>query len=317
MILLSQSSRFPDEIRKDYAEAGVELIDLGLTENTAAARRVAAVSWQLWKMRKRVDVTYSHGFGAIFLAHLIWRGQRWVHHHHLDVSQTFMATWSSSYRRILGSADVVVCCTSSQAKLLHQKIGRVKSTTALPGLKSEGRLLPHSSGKNYVVGFASVLKRSKGIDVLMEAAPALAADGVEIRLWGNPYEFDERQLAAAGCRWMGEFSSADLDAIAHQIDVFCLPSRFPEGLPLVVSEMISRGLPVVCSASGGLRDLRGFHELIEVIDNPTPAALREAVARIRARDSEPARRSLRERYEAELSNARAYALLRTVLNLNS
>jgi glycosyltransferase involved in cell wall biosynthesis len=314
--ILSQSSRFPPEVLADYQSCGVRVITLDLDEKRSVIRKMAGVSRILWRLRAEFDVIYSHGYGSVFLLHRMLPAKLWLHHHHLDISREFLSKWGRGYRTVIQSADCVICCTDSQMDTLRASEINPKNTAAIPCLKSEGSIAQPPILGAYILGFASVLKRVKGIDVLMAAARPLLGIHCELRFWGNPYEFDPSELAEANCRWMGEFQASDLDSIAGQINAFCLPSHFPEGFPLVVSEMMSRGVPIICSSSGGLRDLVDFHPLVEVLKVNSPDEIVRAVERLKERDTPAARQSLRQAYFLKYSNDAAKSKLRELLALD-
>ncbi|MBR8742757.1 glycosyltransferase family 4 protein [Nocardiopsis sp. MG754419] len=102
------------------------------------------------------------------------------------------------------------------------------------------------------------LAEQKGLDVLLEAAPAItdrvpepvvaiAGDGP---LWGELHD------AAAGMdvdvRMLGR--RADVADLLAAADVFCLTSLW-EGPSLVIMEALRAGLPVVATRVGGIPDL--------------------------------------------------------------
>lgn len=99
---------------------------------------------------------------------------------------------------------------------------------------SAGRLVPE---KNYGL----LLAAAAGALARGEAALAIAGDG--------PERDALRAQAPAGVRWLG--IRHDIPALLSAFDVFALSSA-TEGLPIAVIEAMAAGLPILCTAVGGL-----------------------------------------------------------------
>ena len=86
-----------------------------------------------------------------------------------------------------------------------------------------------------------------------------------------------RQLGLADkFRLAGFVSDADLPAFYNAADIFALPSKSGEGLPLVALEAMSSGLPVVATNIGGIREvlIGGCGTLVPAAD---PAEMAKAI----------------------------------------
>jgi glycosyltransferase involved in cell wall biosynthesis len=81
----------------------------------------------------------------------------------------------------------------------------------------------------------------------------------------------ERNLLLAGF-----VSDEDLSAYYNAADLFVLPSKSGEGLPLVALEAMACGLPVIATDVGGIREIL-VDEFSRVIPPSNPAAMAEAV----------------------------------------
>jgi glycosyltransferase involved in cell wall biosynthesis len=111
------------------------------------------------------------------------------------------------------------------------------------------------------VGFLGSLVWHKGADLLIEAARALPAERVEIRIFGDPrvspgcaraLEASARDLPV---RFMGRFDHDEVAGVMAGIDVLVVPSRWLENSPLVIHEAFMAGVPVIGTAIGGTEDL--------------------------------------------------------------
>jgi phosphatidylinositol alpha-mannosyltransferase len=140
----------------------------------------------------------------------------------------------------------------------------------------------------------------KGTEVLIEAVGQLARAGTPARLVlvGEAFRDGTRDYAAelaalAAARGIGDrvtFTGfrADPERIIAGLDTLVLPSRFGEGLPMVLLEAMGAGVPVVTTPVEGIVEVvdDGRNALLVPPDDATALAhaLRELV-------SDPARRS--------------------------
>ena len=111
----------------------------------------------------------------------------------------------------------------------------------------------------FVVGFVGNMRPVKGADVLLEAIRHLPADSpVHILLVGEVRDRRVARLAAhpdvAPKVHLAGFRS-DAPALAGACQVLTMPSVDREGLPRVLLEAMSQGIPVVVSNVGGMPEL--------------------------------------------------------------
>ncbi|MFW6642292.1 glycosyltransferase family 4 protein [Nocardiopsis algeriensis] len=125
------------------------------------------------------------------------------------------------------------------------------------------------------------LAEQKGLDMLLEAAPAIARRSPEPvitiagdgPLWGSLH--DTAAELDADVRMLGHRTDvADLLAAA---DVFCLTSQW-EGPSLVIMEALRAGLPVVSTRVGGIPDL--YSGTVLLVPPGDPGAFAAAVGRV-------------------------------------
>lgn len=106
------------------------------------------------------------------------------------------------------------------------------------------------------------LDNMKGVAILVEAVGELRRRGVAVALTvvgdGPQREhlqrLAERNAASADITWAGPVGQDTIRDHYHAADVFCLPS-FAEGIPVVLMEAMSTGLPVVANAITGIPEL--------------------------------------------------------------
>jgi glycosyltransferase involved in cell wall biosynthesis len=133
---------------------------------------------------------------------------------------------------------------------------------------------------------------------------AFRANGIRLVLWGRDTEGIFRNGVPAGVDWRGEYDpGSDLNAILSEVSCLAVPSMEGEGLPIVISEALSRGIPVVTFPFSGVEWLRDLHPGFKVV-TPSPASLMAALIDLIALGrSSSFRSSLRSAYDGRLGNS--------------
>ena len=110
---------------------------------------------------------------------------------------------------------------------------------------------PDSRPAGTYVGFSGRLAAEKGIDVLLAAAARLP--DIPFRLAGSgPLLDDLVARAPANVTFLNRLDAGQMVDFYLGARLLVVPSRWFEGCPLVVSEAMSHGLPVIASRIGGL-----------------------------------------------------------------
>ena len=145
-----------------------------------------------------------------------------------------------------------------------------------------------------LVGWVGRVSHEKGLDVLLDALPALADLPLTLVVAGDGAERRRLEARAATIgiasrvRWLGALPRAD--QLIPAFDVLVLSSR-TEGTPMVLFEAIDAAVPVVATAVGGVPDVVSDSESL-LVSPESPAdlatairsvALDPAAARARAR----------------------------------
>jgi len=103
------------------------------------------------------------------------------------------------------------------------------------------------------------LHRSKGVELLLEAAAALAATHrFELTILGGGPEatrLQQRYPASSWLRFFGHVPEAEVADFMGDADLLCVPSLWQENWPGVVVRALEMGLPVLASDIGGLPEL--------------------------------------------------------------
>ena len=142
---------------------------------------------------------------------------------------------------------------------------------------------------DWTLGMVALFRPRKGLEVLLDALAQLRHCGLPVRLravgsFESPeYETSIRRLANqlhldSAIDWTG--FARDIDGELSCMDLFVLPSLFGEGLPMVMLEAMSAGLPVIASAVPGVPEAvrDGVEGLL--VEPANAAALAAAIERL-------------------------------------
>jgi glycosyltransferase involved in cell wall biosynthesis len=169
----------------------------------------------------------------------------------------------------LRSADAVIFPSRAAEELLRPRLsggapGEAPRCFSIPyGLEPRWfearRSTEPSRGAGVVVGYAGALVPHKGAHTLLEALRLLSWRDSEARIAGaGPAEY-ARQLQAneptTPIRFVGSIASAEMPRYLSELDVFVLPSLWPENLPIAALEALAVGVPVLASRIPGVQEL--------------------------------------------------------------
>jgi len=139
-----------------------------------------------------------------------------------------------------------------------------------------------------------------GVDTLIESAEMAIKSNAQIDflIVGTGPDFDavRARIGRLGisdrCRLAGFVSDEELPAYYNAADLFVLPSKSGEGLPLVGLEAMSCGLPVIATDVGGISEVipEGYGKLVTPDD---PSALAEAILEFSQKDLTGLKKELR------------------------
>jgi hypothetical protein len=162
------------------------------------------------------------------------------------------------------------------------------TTVFMPRPAAEARRRLGLPGHGPMISYVGKLVPRKGVDTLVEAmgilgrrpggAPLLVAAGI-----GEMRPALERRAAELGVadriHFVGKVTHDEVGWVMSAGDVFVLPS-LSEGLPTVVCEAMSCGLPVVATAVDGTPEIVRDGETGLLVPPSQPGPLAEALARV-------------------------------------
>jgi glycosyltransferase involved in cell wall biosynthesis len=163
-------------------------------------------------------------------------------------------------RRSLAVPNRFICLTEIKARELSGCLGG-RPVSIVPNaclaIPNDERSYPE---RGKTVLFTGLIAKEKGVFDLIEALARIAGDVPDLRLVlaGKGRISECKSLAAdRGIAdrvvFPGWLSGEQLQDAYRNADVFCLPS-YVEGLPMVILEAMSHGLPIVCTPVGGIPD---------------------------------------------------------------
>lgn len=216
-----------------------------------------------------------------------------VHHplaFETGITQTRRAELLASERLALARSRAVIATSTTTARLLEEEYGvpSGKITVAEPGVLPAPRASGSSSGRLSLLSVGAISPR-KAYGVLVAAlallvdldwqltiiGPALdEAEAERVRLLIEHHQLQTR------VRLAGRVDAAQLARAYDQADIFVMPSLF-EGYGMVITEALARGLPLVSTSGGALRETVPEEAAIKVPPNDAGAlmtALRQMIS---------------------------------------
>jgi glycosyltransferase involved in cell wall biosynthesis len=180
------------------------------------------------------------------------------------------------YKRVLRSFDLLLPCSrycleesrsfwsfpASKLRILHNGVNtRQFRPDPAAAARERGRL----GVDRKVMLYVGRVCEQKGSDVLLRAAETLRARRRDVQLviagpigqFGRPDDPAGwiQRIEAAGGLYLGAVEESRLSAIYNLADVFVMPTRANEMFGMAAVEAQACGKPVVCSDSGGLKEV--------------------------------------------------------------
>jgi glycosyltransferase involved in cell wall biosynthesis len=198
------------------------------------------------------------------------------------------------------------------------------------GLADRRRPPGRDNGSEAGVLFVGRIELRKGVDVLLEAARTLVADGATARftVTGPTTDPDilkdfERVAArhpelSTAVRFTGPVSEDELLALYAEADIVCVPSRY-ESHGIVLLEAMMFGKPIVTCPVGGVPEVVADGREALLFPSEDAVALASSLRRLldapelRARLGAQARASYEERFESGAVARRMEGLFREVI----
>jgi len=175
-----------------------------------------------------------------------------------------------------------------QKPALRQKLGLPKDAVVVLTV----RRLVYKNGVDTLLDCASIVARANPKIVFLVAGKGPDLESVR-------QQAKQRKISA-NFRLAGFVSDEDLAGYYNLADLFVLPSKSGEGLPLVALEAMACGLPVIATNVGGIGEIL-VAEFGKLVPPNQPEQLAEAILEFAQSDYNAQKSELRARVEERFS----------------
>lgn len=280
---------------------------------------------QLWArafwpflLRRDYDVLYTFGIGRFtrFLQKFLAPSGRVIWHilgdpkHIPDIASTVS----------LGDVNIVVVESETHARAIREHLVTPADVEILPALAltaATERAQTRGVAGEARVSFLGRFDENKGVRWLIDAWPRLDIQPARLQFIGDGPLRPELEAAARSMSGevfvrSGWTSAGELADILGETDLVVLPSA-SEGIPLVLMEAMSHGVPFAASDVGAIKDLAGGSADVRVAPRGAPLerAIEDLVRALRAKQIDQARlqRHYISRYDPAVVTSRWKSLL--------
>lgn len=264
----------------DFQQAGATLHTVpmqristshGLAAWAAYAARWPVSVWRLHRLARAVgaDVVHSNSLHSWYgWAVALLSGKPHIWHAREIVTQSGAALRVERFlarhfacRVIAASSAVAGQLHPGNVTVVHEEPDSTEFSPDRAGRLRQRVGLPDASP---LVGYVGRIDTWKGIDILFDALPLLAArrPGAQAVVAGGTVAGKEayaRQLAARaselGVRWLGALGGPEAADLIADLDCLAYPSTSPEPWGLTIVEALACGTPVVATDAGGPREI--------------------------------------------------------------
>lgn len=178
------------------------------------------------------------------------------------------------YERIAQQAEILLTVSDRHAQAMQacgivaKRWGRVHNVVDEFFYESTDRFVDRTQNTDRITGktllhVSCFDERAKNVKGLLRAAKSLSekrqdwklvlvgtgVDYNEVRAYAQELDLPEGLL-----EWTGELTPRQVAEAFDKADIFVLPSRF-ENAPVVISESLAKGVPVICSRVGGIPEM--------------------------------------------------------------
>jgi glycosyltransferase involved in cell wall biosynthesis len=199
------------------------------------------------------------------------------------LAQEFQSGWLKKIaEKMLRAADIVVVLSELEKEIIENRWRNLKVRVLENAVAVDEAIAAERKNEEKILIFLGRLHESKGLNEIVEACRRLKNEGFEFRFKafgaGELKEFfvaEMTKLLGEKFYYGGVVSGAEKWKALAAADVFLLPSRYGEGLPVamleamaagcvvIVSEMASIGAVVADGANGFLVAPRRVNQLTE------------------------------------------------------
>lgn len=240
----------------------------------------------------RPDVVHVHGTQLRQSWVIAWaaaRGLPTMYTEQVTIAEWGGPTEPTAIATMIAHAGVIACVSDRARDSAEQALHGARTVAVVnQPVPGGSAVLPISAAGPLRVLCVARLERYKGIDVLLRAAAAARAAGVdfELRLAGDGSERSSlvslaQELGLTDVTFLGALPPEAVAAALQSADLMVLPSR-GEGLPVSVVEAMALGRPVLATTAGGTGEVVQDRVTGVLVDPDRPDQLAEALALLAA-----------------------------------
>lgn len=172
------------------------------------------------------------------------------------------------YQRIAAQAEKVLCVSQRHMRAMQECGIQAKEWGLIHNVVDEFFFEPSAvssqpSDRKTLLHISCFDERAKNVKGLLRAAKMLSEKRQDWRLVlvGTGVDYQQVREFAASLdipdgllEWTGELTPQQVSDAFDQADIFVLPSNY-ENAPVVISESLAKGVPVVASLVGGIPEM--------------------------------------------------------------
>ena len=240
----------------------------------------------------RPDVVHAHGTQLRQSWVIAWaaaRGLPTMYTEQVTIAEWGGPTEPTAVATMIAHAGVIACVSERACESAEQVLHGARTVAVVNQPVPGGSAVsPISAGGPLRLLCVARLERYKGIDVLLRAAAAARAAGVdfELRLAGDGSERSSlvrlaQELGLTDVTFLGALPPEAVAAALQSADLMVLPSR-GEGLPVSVVEAMAGGRPVLATRAGGTSEVVQDGVTGVLVEPDRPDQLADALALLAA-----------------------------------
>ncbi len=266
--IASASTNWPARAIADLRNLGVRVIvsPFGFGSLKMLGKLFAFLSWP-FLLQGGYDVLYCVGEGRMHLWISWLAGRRsWKIYH--EIVECPLP--GSAAEQVAAKMDALIANSGLVGRKMTERFPRIP-VQVIPFLTSPAPMAAPTKreldpNRTLRIAFLGRLVPHKRPDDLIAAWPGWNTGGpigpARLDIYGGDYDGEGDRLRARiaelelqdSIRLHGAYAASDLPEIFDRTDIVVLPSTY-EGLPLVLVEAMSRGIPVVATSAGGTAEL--------------------------------------------------------------
>lgn len=134
-------------------------------------------------------------------------------------------------------------------------------------------------GNEIVIAYVSRLIKEKGIFELLDAVDLLDEElKIHLMIAGDGDEMEAvKECQNHRIHALGRLNREEVSALLGQSEIFCFPTKYPEGFPTVVLEAAAAGCYVITTNKGGSAELIRDDTYGKILENPGKEEISRAI----------------------------------------